>query len=277
VRTAPRSRESTRCATARECDDGQTTVGGTAERPQGGEGGANEAHDIQAAEEDAQRARQGRREGCQTEEGETMNAAMAMLGGAGLMYLLDPDRGRRRRALVRDQVVHLANKTEDAAEATMRDMTNRMRGTVARTRRMLTPEHDVPDEVLVQRVRSQLGPFAHRAIEVSAARGRVQLSGRVARPEAEPLLRVIRRIRGVADVDNQLEVDDSAESSVQATDPSSPVLPNLRSPTARALMGVGAAALVALAAARSRIARMVLGAAGAALLVRTAATDQQAS
>ena len=102
-----------------------------------------------------------------------MRTAMALLGGAGLMYLFDPERGRRRRALVRDKMVHLANTTEDAAEGVMRDMSNRMRGTVARTRRMLTPEGEVPDVVLVERVRAQLGPFAHRAIEVSAARGRV--------------------------------------------------------------------------------------------------------
>lgn len=29
--------------------------------------------------------------------------------GAGLMYLLDPDGGRRRRALARDKAVHLKN------------------------------------------------------------------------------------------------------------------------------------------------------------------------
>lgn len=31
--------------------------------------------------------------------------------GAGLMYLLDPDRGARRRSVRRDQVVHLLHET----------------------------------------------------------------------------------------------------------------------------------------------------------------------
>ena len=43
--------------------------------------------------------------------------AAALLGGIGigaaLMYLLDPDRGRRRRALVRDKAVHFARVSGD--------------------------------------------------------------------------------------------------------------------------------------------------------------------
>lgn len=51
--------------------------------------------------------------------------------GAGIMYLLDPDGGRRRRALVRDQLVSAGHKASDAVGATSRDMTNRARGVVA--------------------------------------------------------------------------------------------------------------------------------------------------
>src|SRR5438132_5811675 len=54
--------------------------------------------------------------------------------GAGLMYLLDPEGGRRRRALLRDQLVSAAHKTTDAVDATSRDMTNRARGVVAELR-----------------------------------------------------------------------------------------------------------------------------------------------
>lgn len=52
--------------------------------------------------------------------------------GAGLMYFFDPERGRRRRALVRDQMAHGTRITRDAAGATSRDMAHRASGTVSR-------------------------------------------------------------------------------------------------------------------------------------------------
>jgi hypothetical protein len=51
--------------------------------------------------------------------------------GAGLMYILDPRMGRRRRALVRDQATHLVHEAQDAAGAVARDVTNRARGLAA--------------------------------------------------------------------------------------------------------------------------------------------------
>jgi hypothetical protein len=62
---------------------------------------------------------------------------LTMVGlGAGLMYFLDPQAGRRRRALVRDQVTHSVHATTDAIESTRRDLTNRAQGIAARTRRI---------------------------------------------------------------------------------------------------------------------------------------------
>jgi hypothetical protein len=54
-----------------------------------------------------------------------------MAAGAALMYFLDPDRGRRRRALLRDQAVGLSNDLGDAATGTARDLRNRAQGLVA--------------------------------------------------------------------------------------------------------------------------------------------------
>src|SRR5438874_12205809 len=48
--------------------------------------------------------------------------------GAGLMYVFDPQMGRRRRALARDKAVRLAHEAQDTAEVVRRDMTNRARG-----------------------------------------------------------------------------------------------------------------------------------------------------
>jgi uncharacterized membrane protein len=67
------------------------------------------------------------------------NIAAEILGAAGigaaLMYFLDPDRGARRRALVRDKVKHAAHVTSDSANTARRDIANRTRGVIARVRR----------------------------------------------------------------------------------------------------------------------------------------------
>jgi uncharacterized membrane protein len=66
-----------------------------------------------------------------------MEKTLAFFGGlglgAGLMYLFDPDRGRRRRALVRDQGVHAAHEAQDALRTAGRDVRNRARGLAAET------------------------------------------------------------------------------------------------------------------------------------------------
>ncbi|HEX5720399.1 MAG TPA: hypothetical protein VF179_29865 [Thermoanaerobaculia bacterium] len=51
--------------------------------------------------------------------------------GAGLMYLLDPDGGRRRRALARDKAVHGLKVSGKALRKTSVDVGNRTRGLVA--------------------------------------------------------------------------------------------------------------------------------------------------
>jgi len=48
--------------------------------------------------------------------------------GAGLMYLLDPGGGRRRRALLRDKGIKLTHITTRAVDKTSRDMKNRIHG-----------------------------------------------------------------------------------------------------------------------------------------------------
>jgi hypothetical protein len=53
--------------------------------------------------------------------------------GAAAMFLLDPDRGRRRRAWLRDKCVSACRKTERAYETTRRDFRNRSKGVWART------------------------------------------------------------------------------------------------------------------------------------------------
>ena len=127
--------------------------------------------------------------------------------GLGLMYFLDPEQGRRRRALMRDQMVHAAHKTGDAVDATSRDIANRARGAVAELRGRLRNDI-VSDDVLRERVRARVGAVVGRSasIDVDVLDGRVTLGGPVLAHDVDRLLRRVAAVRGVLDVDNRLEV-----------------------------------------------------------------------
>ncbi len=76
--------------------------------------------------------------------------------GAGLMYLLDPISGKRRRAFTRDKLTHLAKETDRVVGQTSRDLQNRYDGAVAEAKRFWT-EEGVVDDVLADRVRTAVG------------------------------------------------------------------------------------------------------------------------
>ncbi len=57
--------------------------------------------------------------------------------GAGVMFMLDPASGRRRRALVRDKTTSTVNGAADVVRRRTRDLANRTRGAAASTRRLL--------------------------------------------------------------------------------------------------------------------------------------------
>ena len=79
-----------------------------------------------------------------------------VVAGAGAMYLLDPDRGARRRSLLRDQGIHVGHKLGDGLAATARDARNRTLGAAAELRARFRPD-EANDEVLHDRVRSAIG------------------------------------------------------------------------------------------------------------------------
>ena len=62
---------------------------------------------------------------------------LAVGTGALLMYLLDPQQGRRRVALVRDKAVRLAHKGSDLTDAGTRDLAQRATGFAAGLRAVL--------------------------------------------------------------------------------------------------------------------------------------------
>lgn len=131
--------------------------------------------------------------------------------GTGIMYLLDPDRGRRRRALLRDKCVSATRKTGEGIETTARDLSNRARGIATSIQSVFTSA-EPDDAVLSDRVRSKLGRIVSHpgAIEVTAENGHVTLSGPVLESEVDSLLTCVKRIQGVKEVANNLEVHKEA-------------------------------------------------------------------
>ena len=83
----------------------------------------------------------------------------ALLGGIGLgaavMYVLDPQGGRRRRALARDKAVSLANKTGRVVEATSRDLANRAKGVAADARAKISKPNGGREEGHVDETRQR--------------------------------------------------------------------------------------------------------------------------
>ena len=154
-----------------------------------------------------------------------MNNKTAIVGavglGAALMYFFDPDRGRRRRALVRDKVEAAGNKVEVYAEKMGQDIRNRAYGVVAETKSILRGE-EVSDSVLVDRVRAKLGryPVHLSAIDIQANNGTVTLTGPIQAEDVPAVLRATRFVRGVKAVDNQLTVE--AAASAEPSLPSEP-------------------------------------------------------
>lgn len=57
--------------------------------------------------------------------------------GALAMFILDPDQGRRRRALARDKIVHYQRRASDMVSGTAKDLGNRAYGMAAETRGMV--------------------------------------------------------------------------------------------------------------------------------------------
>jgi hypothetical protein len=194
--------------------------------------------------------------------------------GAGLMYFLDPERGGRRRAVVRDQMADAANRSSDALRAVRRDMASRTSGTVARVRAVFDRQ-PVDDQILVERARAQLGHLVShpRAIGVTSVDGVVTVRGPILQAEVMLLLKALERVRGVRGVLNQLEEHKDAAHVPALQGGSAPRAPHRLfawSPAARAVAGATGTALAGYGASRRGLSGTLLAAAGLGLVTRAA-------
>lgn len=209
-----------------------------------------------------------------------MNKSIGLIAvtgiGAGLMYLFDPDRGKRRRARLRDTVEHAAHKTKLAAETTSRDVANRLTGVVSGVKSLVSCEQ-VDDDVLVSRVRSKLGRVVSHpgSIKVEASDGNVVLTGAILTEEIDNLIEAVSSVRGVTAVESRLEPHAQADiPGLQQGRPHPGELTALMqqnwSPTARLLAGLGGGALLSYGVRNPNLVGVAAGGAGLCLVARAA-------
>jgi BON domain-containing protein len=208
-----------------------------------------------------------------------MNKGLAMLGtlglGAGLMYLLDRDRGRRRRAMMRDKAIHALSESRRSMKITARDFRNRVRGLSAGARTLIN-QTLVSDEVLVERVRSKMGRVVSHphSISVSAYDGRVTLSGPILTNEVNKLIVCASSIPGVTGVENMLEPHEEAGDvrGLQGGHPRrerSEFMQENWSPTVRVIAGATGGALLLYGAKHPKVLGAAAGVLGAGLIARS--------
>jgi uncharacterized membrane protein len=197
------------------------------------------------------------------------------------MYYFDPVVGNRRRALVRDQINHAFNKAGDALDAGVRDLQNRTYGLFAEMRGGLT-RGNADDAIIAQRVRSKMGRHVSHpsAIDVTARKGVVRLSGPILFHEVDDLVCAVKSVRGVEDVIDNLEVHKSPgnisalQGGVPRTGEPVDVMQTNWSPTTRLLMGAAGAALMMRCATRRTPAAALLCPAGMALALRAVSNQE---
>jgi hypothetical protein len=191
-----------------------------------------------------------------------MNKITIALTGAGLgaaaMYLMDPSRGRRRRARLGEVASHVSHRALDIAGMTARDVRHRLSGAAARTLDRLVEEAVPANDVLVERVRARLGRLVSHpgAIDVVASSGTVTLTGPVFEAEVDQLIEGVAAVAGVATVENKLEPhrDAAHVSALQGpgprTVPSPPATWLRWTPTARLIAAMAGLTLLALSSTK---------------------------
>src|SRR5258706_1612198 len=208
-----------------------------------------------------------------------MNGALktcAALGlGAGLMYYLDPNVGRRRRAQLKDAATSALHEGDHFLEAATRDLNNRAHGILAETQAALRTE-TVSDEVLAERVRAGLGRLVTHphSINVTVHDARVTISGPILFTEVKPLINAVWAIRGVSEVVDRLEPHEAETESPMLQGASmkpgrkAELLQSNWAPGPRLMACLAGCGLAAYRARKSGPAAKLIGTAGLGLLAR---------
>jgi osmotically-inducible protein OsmY len=107
--------------------------------------------------------------------------------GASVMYLADPERGRRRRAIARDRATAAVRRSSRRAERLGRRTGATLYGMMVRIRRFPSqPEAAANDQMLTDRILSQAfrdRDIPHGRVNLNVQNGTAVLRGELDRPE----------------------------------------------------------------------------------------------
>src|SRR5262245_8422149 len=202
--------------------------------------------------------------------------AIGTLGlGAGLMFIFDPIRGKRRRAIIRDKLAHARHLLARALGIMSRDLSNRAHGMLAKGNHLFEHE-EVSNEVVSARVRAKLGrSVSHpHAISVTVSDRRVTLSGPILAHEVGRALAGVSSVRGVKEVENHLTIHSRVAEipNLQGGRPRTgdrfALMQSNWSPTTRLVTGLAGGALMANCLARRNPLSIALGTVGFGLFMR---------
>jgi len=107
--------------------------------------------------------------------------------GSGYIYLMDPDRGRCRRALLHDKTASVYRRVLMSVARAPSDLVNRAHGLITNATSVV--QEQAGDDQLMVGVRAKIGLVSHpHAVEVIARDGRNTVSGEVLEQGAAQLL-----------------------------------------------------------------------------------------
>jgi hypothetical protein len=136
---------------------------------------------------------------------------LSAAAGAGLMYFLDPDRGRRRRAIASDRLAASVRSSIRQGERAGRAASAQAYGAAQQVMHAADTEQPPPsDAALKAKVETVLfadQSFPKGRVNVNVEDGRVVLRGELERPDDITAAETrVRKIVGVREVENLLHL-----------------------------------------------------------------------
>jgi hypothetical protein len=148
-----------------------------------------------------------------------LTAAGCIAAGLGAMYLMDPDRGRGRRAWIGQKATRFLNETGSFMRATGRHLSNKSKGYAHKGRRMAAAGvQSLSDSGVAESVRSALGKLGLRreeSVGVNCEDGCVTLTGICVADDVDNILNATRNVYGVVSIRNDMNVSDRYPAGTQ--------------------------------------------------------------